>query len=319
MALPKIFIWSKIVRINSVVYIYRKIFMKNLRQIIEEAEKNKTAIGHFNVSDCVALKAIFKAAQELNLPVIIGVSEGEREFIGVRRIAAAVKSIRDEFDYPIFLNADHTHSFEKIKEAVEAGFDAVLFDGGKLPIEENIKETKKVVEYVKNVSASRRTEILVEGELGYIGSSSAILESIPEGAEIKGDDLTTPEEAARFVKETGIDLLAPAVGNLHGILKNAPQPKLNIERIKEIKNNSGASLVLHGGSGISNYEFILAIDAGISIIHINTEIRLAWRKGMGIALKEKPEEIVPYKLLPLVVEEIRKTVYNRLKLFSKLN
>lgn len=294
--------------------------MKTLKQIIQEAEKNKIAIGHFNISECVGLKGIFKAAQELNLPVIIGVSEGEREFVGVRRIAAAVKSIREEFssfggqEFPIFLNADHTHSFEKIKEAVEAGFDAVLFDGGKLPLEENIKQTKEVVEYVKSVNP----EILVEGELGYIGGSSSLLESVPEGAQIGEKDLTKLEEAVRFVKETGIDLLAPAVGNLHGILKNAPQPNLNIERIKEIRNAVGIPLVLHGGSGISNKEFLQAIDAGISIIHINTELRLAWRKGMDISLKENPEEITPYKLLPTVVEEIKKVVYDRLKLFNKI-
>lgn len=286
----------------------------SLMETIKKAEENKIAIGHFNVSDCLALKAIFLAAKELNLPVIIGVSEGEREFIGTKRIADAVKSIREEFNYPIFLNADHTHSFEKIKEAVEAGFDAVLFDGGKLRFEENIKKTKEVVDYVKSVNP----KILVEAELGYLGSSSVILEKIPEEATIKKEDLTKPEEAARFVKETGIDLLAPAVGNLHGMLKNAPQPNLDIERIRELRKSAGVPLVLHGGSGISDDDFKKAIEAGISTIHINTEIRLAWRKGMERALKEKPEEIVPYKILSIALEEIKETVSNRLKLFNKL-
>lgn len=288
--------------------------MKKLKEIILEAEQNKTAVGHFNVSDCVGVKAIFKAAQELNLPVIIGVSEGEREFIGTKRIAAAIKSLREEFDYPIFLNADHTHSFEKIKEAVEAGFDAVLFDGGKLPLEENIRQTKEVVEYVKSVNS----EILVEGELGYIGGSSSMLESIPEGAQINEKDLTNPEEAGRFVKETGIDLLAPAVGNLHGILKNAPQPNLSIERIKAIREAAGVPIVLHGGSGISDEEFLAAVNAGISTIHINTELRLAWRQGIEEALKSNPNEIIPYKILPMAVEKIKKTVDLRLKLFNKM-
>lgn len=286
----------------------------SLIEIIKKAEENKVAIGHFNVSECAALKGIFQAAQELKLPVIIGVSEGEREFIGTKRIAAAVKSIREEFNYPIFLNADHTHSFEKIKEAVEAGFDAVLFDAGKLGVEENIKKTKEVVEYVKSVNP----EILVEAELGYLGSSSVILKEIPKEATIKKEDLTKPEEAARFVKETGIDLLAPAVGNLHGMLKDAPQPNLDIERIKELKKSAGVPLVLHGGSGISDEDFIKAIDAGISIIHINTELRLAWRKGVEKALFEKPEEIVPYKLLLTVIEEIKKVAGSRLRLFNKI-
>jgi fructose-bisphosphate aldolase class II len=292
--------------------------MKTLREIIQDAEKNKIAIGHFNISDLVALKAIFEAAKNLQLPVIIGVSEGEREFIGTKQIAALVKSLREEFNYPIFLNADHTRSLEKIKEAVEAGFDAVIFDGANLPFEENIKKTKEVVEYVKRVSASRRTDILVEGELGYIGTSSTILKEIPEGAAIKKEDLTKPEDAARFVKETGIDLFAPAVGNIHGMFKDAPNPDLDIERIKKIREAAGVPLVLHGGSGIKDSDFLAAIDAGISTIHINTEIRLAWRTGMEKTLKEKPDEIIPYKLIPSAVEEIKKAVKNRLKLFSKI-
>ena len=288
--------------------------MKTLKQIIQEAERDKKAIGHFNISEYVALKGIFQSAQELNVPVIIGVSEGERNFIGVKRTALMVKNLREEFNYPIFLNADHTHSLEKIKEAVEAGFDAVLFDGGKLPFEENIKKTKEVVEYVKSVNP----EILVEGELGYLGGSSVILKEIPKDAAIKPEDLTDPEEAERFVKETGVDLLAPAVGNIHGMFKNSPNPNIDIERISKLRNIAGVPIVLHGGSGIIDDEFTKAINAGISIIHINTEIRLAWREGMEKALKENPEEVVPYKLLPTVVEEIKKAVDKRLKLFSKI-
>ncbi len=288
--------------------------MKTLKQIIQEAESNKKAIGHFNISECAALKGIFQSAQELNVPVIIGVSEGERDFIGIKRITAIIKSIREEFNYPIFLNADHTHSLEKIKEAVGAGFDAVLFDGGKLLFEENIKKTKEVVEYVKSVNP----EILVEGELGYLGGSSIILKEIPKDAAMKPEDLTDPEEAMRFVKETGIDLLAPAVGNIHGMFKNAPNPSIDIERIGKLRNMAGVPIVLHGGSGIIDEEFTKAINAGISVIHINTEIRLSWRNGIERALKEMPEEVVPYKLLPIVIKEIKNAVDKRMKLFSKI-
>ena len=289
--------------------------MKTLREIIKNAEENKTAIGHFNISDCVALKGIFFAAKELNLPIIIGVSEGERDFVGVKRVVDMIKSIREEFNWPIFLNADHTHSFEKIKEAIDAGFDAVLFDGGKLPMEENIKQAKQVVEYAKSVNP----EILVEGELGYIGGSSTILKEVPKDADIAPESLTKPEDAERFVKETGVDLLAPAVGNIHGMFKNAPNPHIDIERIKILRQSAGVPIVLHGGSGIRDEEFLQAINAGISIIHINTEIRVAWRKGMEKGLSEKPEEVVPYKIMPAAIEEIKKVVENRLKLFSKMN
>ena len=198
--------------------------MKKLIEIIKEVEANKIAIGHFNVSDIVGLKAVFEAAQNLRLPIIVGVSEGERDFIGVKQIAALIKSLREEYNFPIFLNADHTKSLEKIKEAVEAGFDAIMFDGSQLPLNENIKKTKEVVEYVKNANS----EILVEGELGVIKGSSTIL-STSDVNNIKEGDLTKPEEAAQFVKETGVDLLAPAVGNIHGILLASARTQINAD------------------------------------------------------------------------------------------
>ncbi len=298
--------------------------MKSLIEIIKQAENKKIAIGHFNVSDIVTFKAIFAAARELQLPVIIGVSEGEREFIGVRQIAALIKSLRaapyggeprlngrEEYDYPIYLNADHTKSLEKIKQALEAGFDAAVFDASEFPLEENIKKTKEVVEYVKSISP----DFLIEGELGYIGSGSVLLKEIPAGAAIKPEDLTKPEEAAQFIRETGVDLFAPAVGNLHGMFVNSPNPKLDIQRITEIKKVVGVPLVLHGGSGVSNEDFIKAIKAGISVIHINTELRLAWRKGIEEALSKNPNEIAPYKLLASAVQSVKEVIAARLKLF----
>lgn len=287
--------------------------MKNLKEIIQEAEKNKLAIGHFNISDPAGLKAVFEAAKNLQLPIIVGVSEGERDFIGTKQIAALIKSLRDEYNYPIYLNADHTHSLEKLKEVVEVGFDAAVFDASEFPLEENIKKTKEAVEYAKSVNP----DFLIEGELGYIGSGSVLLKEIPAGAAVKPEDFTKPEEAVQFIKETGVDLLAPAVGNIHGIVSGG-NPKLDIERIKQIKSASSVPLVLHGGSGIKDEEFLAAIDAGISIIHINTELRLAWRQGIEKALSENPEETTPYKLLPTVVEEIKKVVEQKLKLFNRL-
>lgn len=286
--------------------------MKTLREYIEEAKQRKVAIGHFNISDLAGLKGIIEAAKELDLPVIIGLSEGEREAVGAKNAVCLVKNLREQYNHPIFLNADHTHSFEKIKEAVEVGFDAVLFDAGKLSLEENIEKTKEVVEWVR----ATRPEVLIEAELGYIGSSSTIMTEVPEGAAVRKEDLTDPDIAARFVKETGVDLLAPAVGNLHGMFKNAPNPDLDIDRIAALSDDTGIPLVLHGGSGIKNEDFVAAIASGISIVHINTEIRLAWRQGMERALKEKPNEVTPYKLLADATEEVKRVVLDRLKLFN---
>lgn len=289
--------------------------MMSLKEIITKAEAEKKAVGHFNISDSSALKGIFEAARKLNLPVLIGTSEGERDFLEAREAVALVKELREEYDYPIFLNADHTHSLAKVKEALEAGYDAILFDGGRLPLEENIKATKEAVDYVR----ATRPGVLIEGEMGYIGTSSEILKEIPKGAAVTEEDMTKPDEAERFVRETGVDLLAPAVGNIHGMLASGEEPRLDIGRIGEIKARVGIPLVLHGGSGTSDDDFREAIKAGISVIHINTEIRKAWREGLEEGLKEAPDEVAPYKLLDKAVEDVKRVVEKRLKLFSGLS
>lgn len=261
--------------------------MKTLKECINEAEEKKVAIGHFNISNLEILWGIFKAAQSLEVPVIIGVSEGERDFVGVKQIVALVKSLRDEFQYPIFLNADHTYSFDRVKEAIDAGFDSVIFDGAKLSFEENIKITKQCVDYARSCGR----EVLVEGELGFIGQSSKILDEIPEGVMLDEKSLTDPAKAKEFVEATGVDMLAPAVGNFHGMLRGGVDPKLNIERIREIRGSVGIPLVLHGGSGNSEDDFKQSIANGIAIVHINTEIRVAYKQGLQIGLSENGDEV----------------------------
>jgi fructose-bisphosphate aldolase class II len=288
--------------------------MKTLKQTVWEAREKKVAVGHFNISNLEALWGIFRAAQSLNVPVIIGVSEGEREFVGVKQVAAVVKSIRDEYDYPIYLNADHTYSFDKVKEAIDAGFDSVIVDGAKLSFEENVKMTKQCVEYARNCGR----EVLVEAELGYIGQSSKVLDEIPEGVMLDESSLTDPAKAKEFVELTGVDMLAPAVGNFHGMLRGGVDPKLNIERVKAISDATGIPLVLHGGSGNSENDFKQAIANGINIVHINTEIRLAFRDAVKKALQENPDEVAPYKFLKPGMLAVQEVVTNKLKFFNNL-
>lgn len=287
--------------------------MKKLIDYIHEAEIQKKAIGHFNVSNLEQLRAIEGAVKKLNTPVIIGVSEGERDFIGVPEIVSLVRTLREKENLPVFLNADHTHSLGKVLEAAEAGFDAIIFDGSKLPFRENIAQTKRAVELIDRIDS----DILVEGELGYIGSGSEILEKIPEGAAIDQVNFTKPEEALQFVNETGIDLFSPAVGNIHGMLAHARNPHLDILRIEKIREVIKVPLVLHGGSGVSDEDFVSAINAGISIIHISTEIRAAWKEGLTETLKENPKEVAPYKLLEESVQRVEGVIVQRLKLFNK--
>jgi len=288
--------------------------MLDLRNVLQQAQKNGVAVGHFNVADFVILKAVFASAQELKVPAIIGVSEGERKFLGVRQIAALVRSLREEFDLPIFLNADHTHSLVKAIEAAQAGFDAIVFDLSALPIEENVRQTKAAVEALKAISPA----ILIEGEIGDIGTGSEIHDAAPDLS--KG--LTTPEEAKQYVDATGVDILAPAVGNMHGMLKSMVQgearKRLDLARISQIKSATGALITLHGGSGTDDEDLRKAIAAGINIVHMNTELRVAWRRGLEESLAKQPQEVVPYKILPVVVEAVKQVATSRLKLFNKL-
>ena len=286
--------------------------MHSLHDALEQSQKDGVAIGHFNVADCVLLKAVVAAGQELEVPVVVGVSEGEREFIGVRQIAALVWSVREDCDCPIFLNADHTHSLAKAVEAARAGFDSIVFDLSALQFEQNVRQTKEAVEALKTINSA----ILVEGEIGDIGTGSEIHEEAPDLSR----GLTSPAEARQFVESTGVDILAPAVGNMHGMLKSMVQgetrKRLDIERIAQIKRAAQVPLTLHGGSGTDDGDLRKAIAAGINIIHINTELRVAWRRGLEEGLSKLPHEVVPYKILPFAVESVKNVARSRLELFD---
>ena len=285
--------------------------MNGLLDVLREAQQNRVAIGHFNVSDLAGLKAVFESARELHVPIIVGLSEGERAFMGVRLAAAATKALREEYDYPIFLNADHTHTLASAEEAARAGFDSIVFDRSELPFDENILETKRAVKALRAINPS----VLIEGEIGEIGTGSEIHEEA-----LQGLTLTSPQEAKEFASATGIDILAPAVGSTHGLsrsmIRGEVQKRLDIDRIAEIAKATGLFLTLHGASGTNDEDLRRAIQAGITEIHINTEVRLAWRRSLDKAFAGEPDQVVPYKLLPAAVEAMKQVVSKRLSLFS---
>ena len=288
--------------------------MKKLREYVLEAKRNQTAIGHFNISNIESLHAIFQAAKSLNVPVIIGVAEGERAWIGAKQAVALVKSLREEYQYPIFINADHTYSLEKVKEAIDDGYDAVIFDGTQLPYDANVSAARQCVEYARQANP----DIMVEAELGFIGTSSKVWEAIPEGVSITEEYLTKPEEALAFVQATGIDLLAPAVGNIHGMLKGGKDPALNVERVKAIADVVSVPLVLHGASGNSDQDVAAAIKAGMAIVHVNTELRVAYREALEEGLAAKPDEVAPYKYMAGAESAVEAVVTAKLKVFNNL-
>lgn len=282
--------------------------MPTLREIIAEYSKAGRGLGHFNISDSNQLHAVALAAKETGLPVLIGLSEGERDFFPLTHARALIDVYRAQ-GASLYLNADHTYSVERVQHAIADGVDSVVVDGAKLPFEENAHLLSTAVKYAR---ASGR-EVLVEGELGYIGTSSNVMDALPEGAAITEEMMTKPEELRLLIEQTSIDLVAPAVGNIHGIVTHG-QPKLSIERIKTLKEAVVAPLVLHGGSGSSDEEFKAAIQAGIVIIHINTDLRVIYKNELTKALGGK--EVAPYKFLTPAVAAMQAYVAQKMRLFA---
>ncbi len=287
--------------------------MNNLRWYVAQAKLNKVAIGHFNFSNLEGLYAIARAAKTLGVPVIVGLSEGEEEAIGTHQAVALVKSIREHWQIPIFLNADHHYSFATVKNCIDAGFDSVIYDGAAHSFEENVRISKQCVDYARQVMNNTGRDILVEVELGYIGEGSKMRDSAPEGVVF----ITSKDEAKSFIAETQADMLAPAVGTFHGMLKHGDKPRLDIDCIKNISYSINVPLVLHGGSG-NEADFISAIDAGISIIHINTEIRKSYTEALKDYIKNHPDDIAPYKYGTNASLAMEKTVTEKLKTFNKI-
>ncbi len=283
----------------------------DLRDVLRDAERNNAAVGHFNIGDIAILKAVIKAAEGLKAPVIVGASEGERTYLGTREIGAMISILRDTTDVPIFLNADHTHSLESAMEAAKAGFDSAVFDLSALPIEENARQTRVAVQALRQVNEA----FFVEGEIGDIGTGSEIHETAAEAG-----TLTTPEEGRSFVAETGIDALAPAIGNRHGMSKTmvegSARKHLAVARIAEIKQAAKCFMTLHGGSGTADQDFTAAIRAGINIVHVNTELRIAWRRGLEQGLNAHKDEVVPYKILPAAIDAVAAIATDCIRLFS---
>jgi len=286
--------------------------MKNLKYYLSKAQKEGWAVGQFNFSDFTQMKAIVAAAKETKSPVILGTSEGESKFFGIEEAVALRNVLRKNTGASIFLNLDHGRSFEYVKQAIDAGYDMVHLDESKLSLEENIKLTKEVVKYAK------WKNVLVEGEVGRVGNDSSRIYS--EKFEIKEENLARPEEAAKFVKETRVDLLAVGIGNFHGIEVSGIDPNLRLDVLKSIKEKVGDEfLVLHGGSGTPEDDIKGAIKLGIVKININTELRLAFSGNLRRFLDSNPEEITPYKFLASAQNSVKKLTELKINLFGSAN
>ena len=286
--------------------------MTKLKDLLRDASQKPYALGHFNFSTLGILRAIVQACGGLKSPVFVGTSEGEAKYVGYKQAAALVAAFRQESGLPVFLNADHHKTFESAKAAIDAGYDSVQIDETALSLEENMKVCKRVVEYAESVNP----DISVEGGLGYIRGSSELHR---EKIEVKPEDMTTPEEAKRFVAETGVDRLAIVFGNIHGV-SAAGNPRLDIERLKQIHEAiRDIPLTLHGGSGISDEDIKASLEHGMSNIHVNTEIRVAYTDAVRAGLDADKDQTTPYKYLNAADEAAQKIVEEKLKLFGAID
>ncbi|HTP57231.1 MAG TPA: class II fructose-bisphosphate aldolase [Candidatus Paceibacterota bacterium] len=279
-----------------------------LRDFFARARAEHWAIGHFNFSTADVLRAIVSGAAEAGAPcVMVGTSEGEAKFVGLAAAVALVRAAREASGFPVFLNADHFKSFAACKAAVDAGYDTVLFDGGSLTYEVNVIETRRVWEYAQ----AARGPFMVEGELGYLKGSSEVQHQV----RISARDYTKPAQAADFVTRTGIERLAPVFGNIHGIVTDQTET-LDIGHLMHISTAvPGAYLVLHGASGLGDMEVRAAISAGVTNVHFNTELRVAYAGGIKKELAHEPDQTTPYKLLAPAADKVRELVAAKVRLF----
>ena len=275
----------------------------NAKKMLKEARDNGKCIAHFNINNLEWTKFILEKCNELNKNVIIGVSEGAIKYMGGYNVVAhlvysLVKDLNIAID--VCLHLDHGSSIENCKKAIDAGFSSVMIDASKYSLEENINITKEVVKYAhdKNVT--------VEAEVGHIGG-------IEDGV-VVGVLVESLYYCIKFVKETKVDMLAPAIGSVHGVYQG--EPNLDFELLTKLKNNITIPLVLHGGSGIPDEKIKLAIKLGISKININTELQQAWHEGVVKFVENKKDVYDPRKVISSGEENLKNVVEYKLKLME---
>lgn len=275
----------------------------NLNEIMERAEREKYAVGAFNCNNMEIVQAIVEAAVEENSPVIIQASQGAIKYAGLDYIIALVRTAADNNDIPICLHLDHGTDFNQVKDCIDRGFSSVMYDGSQHSLEENIRITKEVLEIARTKNVS------VEGELGKIGGTEDDVHVDEADA-----NYTDPEEAKRYVDETGIDALAVAIGTAHGQYKG--EPKLRFDILEEIKKRVNIPIVLHGSSGVPDEAIRRAVELGVRKINIDTNIREAFVKGVHKAIEDNPQEIDPRKILGPAKAEMKEIVREKIRLFG---
>ncbi len=273
----------------------------NMNSLLKDAKNNSYAIPQFNINNLEWTRFILEACQEKNTPVILGVSESAVNYMGGYKVVSHIVINLIEYlniTIPVVLHLDHGKCYHSCREAIDAGFSSVMIDASKLSLEENIAETNKVVEYAKKYNVS------VEGEIGYIGTSS--------------NEVIKPnfEQIKRYVEKTNLDALAPALGSVHGLYNG--EPNLDFETMLRLKEEINIPLVLHGGSGIDDEKIKKSIKCGISKLNINTDLQIAWTNSVRKYLNET-SEYDPRKVIKSGEQSLKQVVYDKIKLFESKN
>lgn len=276
----------------------------NMKDLLTVAQKNHFAVPAFNIGSDQLLKAVMKTVKELKSPVILEMSPDEFNFVGYAQIQAMLYEAAHT-DVPVCIHLDHGDSYETVVRAIQAGMTSVMIDASKLPYEENVAITKKVVEtaHIANVS--------VESELGTIGTTGNSIEGGTEGV-----IYTVPEEAKQFIEDTGIDTFACAVGTAHGIYPKDMKPKLRIDILKDITDQVSVPLVLHGGSSNKDEEIAEAVKNGICKINISSDIKVAFYEQARKTLNENPGYREPLEIYPAAMEACGKVCADKIRLFN---
>lgn len=276
----------------------------SMKEMMIQGKKQGYAIGQFNLNNLEYTQAILQAAEEEKSPVILGVSEGAARYMGgFKTVVMMVKGLMEDYGttVPVAIHLDHGSSFEKCKEAIEAGFTSVMIDASSKPLEENIETTKKVVEFAKQHNVS------VEAELGVVGGQE---DDVVADGVIYAD----PAECKELVEKTGIDCLAPALGSVHGPYKG--EPNLGFEEMEEISKQGDIPLVLHGGTGIPLKDIQRSISLGTSKINVNTENQIQGTKAVRDTLNADSEVYDPRKFLAPMRDAIKATVIEKMREFG---
>lgn len=276
----------------------------NMKDLLTVAQKNHFAVPAFNIGSDQLLKAVMKTVKELKSPVILEMSPDEFNFVGYAQIQAMLYEAAHT-DVPVCIHLGHGDSYETVVRAIQAGMTSVMIDASKLPYEENVAITKKVVEtaHIANVS--------VESELGTIGTTGNSIEGGTEGV-----IYTVPEEAKQFIEDTGIDTFACAIGTAHGIYPKDMKPKLRIDILKDITNQVSVPLVLHGGSSNKDEEIAEAVKNGICKINISSDIKVAFYEQARKTLNENPGYREPLEIYPAAMEACGKVCADKIRLFN---